>query len=144
GTATVTRSGDPTTVDLTSSKQEAVQGDRLIPASVEIPLNFFPKAPSSNINGQIIAVVGGVTQIGQYQVIVINRGTNDGLAVGDVLSVWQKGEPVRDRVKGGSVLLPDEIAGTAMIFKTYDRIAYGLVMEATQALHTLDYVRNPI
>jgi len=42
------------------------------------------------------------------------------------------------------VMLPDEVAGTAMIFKTYDRIAYGLVMEATQALHTLDFVRNPI
>jgi hypothetical protein len=144
GEGSVTRSGDPTTMKLTSSKQEAVHGDRLIPASVEIPLNFFPKAPSTDINGQIMAVVGGVTQIGQYQVIVVNRGTNNGLAVGDVLSVWQKGFAVNDRVSGGSVMLPDEVAGTAMIFKTYDRIAYGLVMEATQALHTLDYVRNPI
>ncbi|MDH3428508.1 MAG: LysM peptidoglycan-binding domain-containing protein [Gammaproteobacteria bacterium] len=143
GDGVVTRGGDPTTMNLTSSKQEAVQGDRLIPAAVEIPLNFFPKAPSSNIEGQIIAVVGGVTQIGQYQVVVMNRGSNDGLAVGDVLSVWQRGEVVKDRVEGGSVRIPDEQAGTLMVFKVYDRIGYGLVMEATQALHTLDYVRNP-
>jgi hypothetical protein len=139
----VSRSGDPATMALTSSKQEAIQGDRLIPTSVEIPLNFFPKAPSSEIDGQIIAVVGGVTQIGQYQVVVMNRGSNDGLAVGDVLTVWQKGEVIKDRVEGGSVRIPDEEAGILMVFKAYDRISYGLVMEATQALHTHDYVRNP-
>ncbi len=143
GEGTIRRSGDPASMALVSSKQEASQGDRLIPTSVEIPLNFFPRAPSSNIDGQIIAVVGGVTQIGQYQVVVMNRGSNQGLSVGDVLTVWQKGEEVRDRVKGGNVRLPDEPAGTVMVFKVYDRIGYGLVMEATQALHTLDYVRNP-
>ncbi len=137
GEGTIRRSGDPASMALVSSKQEASQGDRLIPTSVEIPLNFFPRAPSSNIDGQIIAVVGGVTQIGQYQVVVMNRGSNQGLSVGDVLTVWQKGEEVRDRVKGGNVRLPDEPAGTVMVFKVYDRIGYGLVMEATQALHTL-------
>jgi LysM repeat protein len=143
GEGTIRRSGDPATMALTSSKREAVQGDRLIPTAVEIPLNFFPKAPSNTIDGQIIAVVGGVTQIGQYQVVVLNRGSNNGLAVGDVLSVWQRGPTVRDRVEGGKVRLPDEQAGIVMVFKVYDRIGYALVMEATQALHTLDYVRNP-
>jgi len=143
GEGTIRRSGDPATMALTSSKQEAVQGDRLIPTSVEIPLNFFPKAPSGNIDGQIMAVVGGVTQIGQYMVVVVNRGSNHGLSVGDVLTVWQKGEVVRDRVRGRRVRLPEEPAGTVMMFKVYDGIGYGLVMEATQALHTHDYVRNP-
>ena len=144
GEGTIRTSGDPASMALTSSKQEATQGDRLIPTSVEIPLNFFPKAPSSNIDGQIISVVGGVTQIGQYHVVVMNRGSNHGLGVGDVLTVWQRGAVVRDRVEGGNVRLPDEEAGTVMVFKTYDRISYGLVMEATQAIHTEDFIRNPI
>jgi LysM repeat protein len=143
GGGTVRRSGDPATFAIETSKREADQGDRLIPAAVEVPLNFFPKAPSSNIDGQIMAVVGGVTQIGQYQVVVINRGSRDGLGVGDVLSVWQRGIAVKDRVAGGNVRLPDEVAGTVMVFKVYDEIGYGLVMEATQAIHTLDFVRNP-
>jgi len=144
GQGTMRRTGDPSTFALTESKQEAKNGDRLVPTSVEVPLNFFPKAPSSAINGQIIHVVGGVTQIGQYQVVVMNRGTNHGLAVGDVLTVFQKGAVVRDHVKGGNVKLPEEDAGTVMVFKVYDRIAYALVMEATQALHIHDFVRNPI
>jgi LysM domain len=144
GQGTVRRSGDPTTFALTESKQEAKQGDRLVPTAVDVPLNFFPKAPSSSIDGRIISVVGGVTQIGQYQVIVMNRGSRHGLAVGDVLTVFQNGPKVRDHVSGGSVELPDEQAGTVMVFKVYDRISYGLIMEATQAIHVQDHVRNPV
>ena len=143
GDGRLVRGGDPATVALTDTSMEAKPGDRLLPEEVDIPLNFFPRAPSAAIEGRIIQVVGGVTQIGQYMVVVLNRGTNHGVSVGDVLTVFQAGEEVEDRFAGGKVLLPEEEAGTLMVFKTYDRISYGLVMEATQAIHTLDMVRNP-
>ena len=143
GEGSLRRGGDPATVALTSTVQEGVAGDKLIPAAVEVALNFFPKAPSRQVDGRIISVVNGVTQIGQYQVVVLNRGTSNGLAVGDVLSIYQAGQVVRDRVEGGKVRLPDEEAGTLMVFKSYDRISYGLVMEATDPIHILDAVRNP-
>jgi len=143
GEGTLRRTGDPATVALTDSSEEAVPGDKLIPESVDIPLNFYPRAPSSAIDGRIISVVGGVTQIGQYQVVVLNRGSRDGLSVGDVLTVYQTGETIDDRFGGGKVRLPDEEAGTLMVFKVYDRIGYGLIMEATQAIHIHDTVRNP-
>ncbi len=144
GEGTLRRGGDPATLMLVKSNREAKQGDVLVPVSVEVPLNFYPKSPAGDVDGQIIAVVDGVTQIGQYQVVVLNRGLDHGLAIGDVLTVFQKGEVVRDHVAGGSVKLPDEQAGTVMVFKVYDRIGYGLVMEATQAIHIHDFVRNPI
>ena len=144
GEGTLRRGGDPATVRLTDSTQEAINGDRLLAENVDVPLNFFPKAPSTTIDGRIISVVNGVTQIGQYQVVVLNRGARHGLSVGDVLSVFQTGEEVPDRIRGGSVRLPDEEAGTVMVFKVYDGIGYGLVMEATTAIHLHDAVRNPI
>ena len=144
GSGTLRRGGDPSTLAITESTQEAKQGDLLIPADVGLPLNFFPKAPSSNIDGRIISVVGGVSQIGQYMVVVMNRGSSDGLTVGDVLTVFQDGPEVVDHVEGGTVKLPDESAGTIMVFKTFDNISYGLVMEATTAIHNHDHVRNPI
>jgi len=154
GEGAVSRGGDPATVHLIDTTREALQGDRLIPEAVDIPLTFFPKAPASAIDGKIISVVDGVSLIGQYQVIVINRGTRDGLANGDVLTVFQAGETVKDRFAGGklrggsllggeSVKLPDEEAGTVMVFKVYDRISYALVMEATSDIHVYDAVRNP-
>ena len=149
GEGLLARGGDPATVALTDTNREALSGDRLIPESVEIPLNFFPKAPDTEIDGRIIAVVDGVSMIGQYQVVVINRGARDGLAPGDVLAILQTGEVVRDHYASGSmfrsamVKLPDEEAGTPMVVKVYDRIGYGLVMEATTPIHVLDVVRNP-
>ena len=143
GDGTLRRGGDPATVALTDSSREAKPGDRLLPEAVDIPLNFFPRAPSSPIEGRIVSVVGGVTQIGQYMVVVLNRGSNNGVSIGDVLTVWQTGQKIDDRFGGGNVKLPDEEAGTIMVFKTFDRISYGLVMEATQAIHIHDTIRNP-
>jgi hypothetical protein len=143
GEGMLARGGDPATVALTDTNREALDGDRLLPETVDIPLNFFPKAPDMPIDGRIISVVDGVSMIGQYQVLVMNRGARDGLAPGDILTVFQAGEVVKDHTEGGNVKLPDEEAGTVMVFKVYDRIGYGLVMEATQPIHVLDAVRSP-
>ena len=152
GEGALARGGDPATVSLSDTNREALEGDRLVPETVDIPLNFFPKAPDIDVNGQIISVVDGVSIIGSHQVVVMNRGARHGLAPGDVLSVYQSGETVRDRYAGHSfgsfganekVKLPDEKAGTIMVFKVYDRIGYGLVMRATSDIHVLDAVRNP-
>ena len=151
GEGALSRGGDPATVSLIDTNREALAGDRLIPETVDIPLNFFPKAPDIDVDGRIISVVDGVSLIGQYQVIVLNRGARNGLAPGDVLTVFQTGEEVRDRFAGNSFLrkgevvkLPDESAGTIMVFKVYDRIGYALVMEATSDIHVHDAVRNPL
>jgi hypothetical protein len=144
GSGTLRRGGDPSTFAITESTMEAKQGDLLIPVEGSLPLNFFPKAPSGEVDGRIISVVGGVTQIGQYMVVVINRGSGDGLTVGDVVTVFQDGPEVIDHVEGGMVKLPDEAAGTVMVFKTFGELSYGLVMEATTAIHIYDHIRNPI
>jgi hypothetical protein len=143
GEGMMARGGDPATVALTDTNREALNGDRLLPETVDIALNFFPKAPDTLVDGRIISVVDGVSMIGQYQVIVMNRGARNGLAPGDILTVFQAGEIVDDRVEGGKVKLPDEEAGTVMVFKVYDRIGYALVMEAETPIHVLDAVRNP-
>ena len=144
GAGTLRRGGDPATVAITESTMEATPGDLLIPHVNTLPLNFFPKAPSGIVDGRIISVIGGVSQIGQFMVVVMNRGTASGLTVGDVLTVFQDGPEVVDHTKGGTVKLPDESAGTIMVFKTFDDISYGLVMESTRAIHNHDYIRNPI
>jgi hypothetical protein len=149
GEGALSRGGDPATIALTDTNREALEGDRLIPETVDIPLNFFPKAPDIDVEGRIISVVDGVSLIGQYQVVVLNRGARNGLAPGDVLSVFQAGEVVRDRYAGRSigggekVRLPDEESGTVMVFKVYDRIGYALVMEARDDIRVLDAIRNP-
>ncbi len=149
GDGTVRRGGDPSTLFVNESMREILNGDRLLSQDVTIPLNFFPKSPSTDIEGRIISVIDGVSRIGQYQVVVINRGERDGLQSGDVLRVMEAGDTVRDRyskkgfITGEEVRLPDEKAGTLMLFKIYDRISYGLIMTAESEIQVYDLVRNP-
>ena len=156
GQGQIRRGGDPATLHLSDSTREATAGDRLIDQDIDIPLNFFPKPPEVEVDGRIISVVDGVSLIGQWQVLVINRGRQHGISPGVVLSVFESGEFVRDRFKDGTsfspstlfggerVKLPDERAGTIMVFKSYDRISYALVMEAESEIAVMDAVRNPL
>ena len=82
---------------LTDSARETLEGDRLFAADTEVPLNFILSTPPENLQGRIISVVDGVELIGQYQVVVINRGTRHGVVPGNVLAIDQAGEVVRDR-----------------------------------------------
>jgi hypothetical protein len=147
GSAKLTRTGDPATLLLTSTEQEVLIGDRLLVSIKDEPIDaFYPKAPDSEISGSIISVVNGVDQIGQYHVVVLDRGASDGLQVGDVLAVEHRGEVVRDDVspsRWDKVKLPDEKAGHLMVFRTFDRVSFGLILDATRAMHLKDKVRNP-
>jgi hypothetical protein len=154
GAGHVTRIGDPATLIMTESARETEAGDKLFVGGVDVPLDFIPSAPKVKTDGRIIAVSDGVSIIGQYEVVVINRGAGDGLAPGNVLAVFQAGEVISDTVNKGflngmsrlvaaKVRLPDERTGTFMVFKTFDHMSYGLIMEATNVIRVADRVENP-
>ena len=99
--------------------------------------------PEDSFAGHIISVFDGVSQVGQYQVVVLNRGERERLEVGHALSVYQAGDVVRDTVSADpkdSVTLPDEYAGVALVFKTFEKVSYAIVMKANRAIHVGDRV----
>jgi hypothetical protein len=138
--------GDPATLTINKSTQEIRIGDRIMPSTEQdIALNYFPRPPEKNIKGSIISVLGGVSQIGRYNIVVIDKGTADGLLVGHELNIYKHGKIVTDNyslIKNDAVNLPDEIAGTLMVFRPFERVSYALVMKASQALHVLDKVKT--
>lgn len=132
------------TMLLKRTAQEVRSGDRLFATEERaINSNFFPSEPKQTINGTILDVPRGVSQIGQFDVVTINKGTRDGLVEGSVLAVYKTGETVRDRITGESVKIPDERSGLLMVFRTYEKLSYGLVLVASRQLAVRDTVRNP-
>jgi hypothetical protein len=146
GTSELKRIGDPAKLLLTSTDMEAIIGDRLIKEMEDEPLiDFQPRIPKTPIEGRIISVLNGVSQIGQYNVVVLNKGASAGLEAGHVLRIMQGGYEVRDIVKGRgeTVTLPLEQAGHLMVFRTFEKVSFALVMDAEKPLHVLDWVRSP-
>lgn len=131
-------------LDLVKTSQQVIEGDRLLTTeNRQLVTRFQPKAPDEYIEGFIISVPGGVTQIGQYSMIVINKGKRDGITEGAMLDIMKRGEVVRDRTKEEKVRLPAEKAGQMMVFRAYEKLSYALVTKATRALNVGDQVRSP-
>jgi len=98
GDVVVERAGDPATARIVRSTKEILTGDRLMPQQADEYPDFIPRAPDGGVEGSIISVVDGVSQIGQYQVVVLDRGATDGVLPGHVLAIYQKGVTVKDEL----------------------------------------------
>ena len=154
-TALVSRAGNPAKALLTDTARETLTGDKLLATDTNVPINFALRGPRNDVHGRIIAVIDGTQLIGQYQVVVLNRGKRHGVDAGVVLAVDTAGIVVTDRDAGTGfghyfgtsfdpkVQLPDERGGTVLVFKAFDRVSYALVVGASTALHVNDVVRNP-
>jgi hypothetical protein len=135
---------DIATLGLNRTSEEVRRGDRLLPDEERrISSTFYPSAPEQETNGYIISIEGGVSQVGSMDAVVINKGIRDGLEVGNVLAIYRVGEKVRDTVTDEIVKVPDTRAGLMMVFRTFDKVSYGLVLKATGPLAVMDKVKNP-
>lgn len=147
GAAELQTGGDPATLLLTATQREAFLGDRLLPVGDEkLLMQYQPHAPSWPLAGHIISVVDGVYEIGQYQIVVIDRGTANGVETGHLLEIYQEGLVQRDVVPGfanQTVTLPREKEGLLMVFRPFERVSFALVMKATRAIHLRDVVKAP-
>jgi hypothetical protein len=146
GDAQLNNTGDPARLTVVNSNREILAGDRLFDYRDDTFDPYFtPRPPENEVEAQIISVVDGLSEIGQYQTVVINVGETQSMRTGDVLAVWQKGPEVRDTVagKGTMVTLPDEHAGHVIVYKTFENVSYALVVNAERAMHVNDVVRNP-
>jgi nucleoid-associated protein YgaU len=126
------------------SNEELRQGDRLLHTEDRvINSTFMPSKPDFDIRGQMISVNTGVGNIGQYNVVVVNRGERDGLVEGNVLAIYKNGGIVRDPFTKEKIELPSERAGIMMVFRVFDKLSYGLILKATRPLAVMDEVRTP-
>jgi LysM repeat protein len=152
-TAVITRPGNPAKGLLTDSARETLRGDLVLAANNDTPASLTLRAPHTEVHGRIMSVIEGVQLIGQYDVVLINRGTQDGIDAGDVLAIDRVGEEARDVGtgedsaygfgRGRAVHLPNERAGTLLLFKSYDHMSYGLVVAESTFVRVADIVRNP-
>ncbi len=163
GEAQIMTGGDPTTLRITKSAREILKGDRLLPV-IHAPFDHAvtPSIPAMPIDAQVIDIPDAITQVATYQVIIINAGTHNGLVPGDLLRVSKPGAVVSDTYtqnpkeldknaepqgfeipKPPQVKLPDFPIGTAMVFRTYDRVSLALVVKTKRTIHIGDLVQTP-
>lgn len=137
-------SRDIGTLKLQRSNQQILLRDRLLPSD-EALMNavFYPSEPPEGVEGQILRVARGVKSIGQFDVVIINRGEREGLEPGNIFRVFLQGDRVRDPITDKRLQLPESEAGLMMIFRVFDRTSYGLILQADRVMEVGDSVRSP-
>jgi len=137
------REGELSKLALLTSRQEVRDGDLVMPLEqLELTGEFQPRPPEQAVEGRILAVPG-VRFIGRLHVVALDAGTRDGVKPGHVLAIEQQGELVSDPRTEEPVRLPGVDAGLVMVFRSYDRVSYGLVMQASRTLEVGDRVHSP-
>lgn len=155
GTVTLKRAAsgasDVHTFVVASAKEEMGAGDQLMPAPPTPLRNYAPHPPAQPVDARVLAIYGGVSHAGQNQVVSINRGALDGLDIGAVLQLYHDGQVVTDRTagtrwfgRGGQqVKLPDEQYGSLFVFRVFQHVSYGLIMQVTQPVQVGDVATSP-
>lgn len=153
GTAEFVQSGNevpaaavvPATFRITSTRLEAVVGDRLSPVPQQELIAYVPHPPANAVEGRIAAVYGDGLQAGQNQVVALNLGSRDGIERGHVLSLWRRGATATDATAGAktSMRLPDERHGTLFVFRVFDRTAYALILSVRDPVRAGDRFSQP-
>lgn len=147
GKGGVTSEYVPASLDLTSSKEEIRAGDRLLPAPPRVFLSYTPHAPRQDVDARVVSIYGSsaVANAAQNNVVAINLGTQDGIETGLVLKLMTKGAQIKDRTDESKIMikLPSENNGMAMVFRTFDRVSYALILDVRTPVRVGDRLTNP-
>ena len=136
----------PASIDIVAANEEVRVGDRLLPEPERLFQSYVPHAPAGKVDARIMSIYGNaVANAGQNQVVTINRGTRDGLETGHVLAILKSGkrmidptDPARTEIK-----LPDERNGLLLVFRSLEKLSYGLILEITDGVKVGDRLINP-
>ena len=136
--------GDVLTLDIRKSHEEVRILDRVVPTEeARIQSIFYPAASPAGVTGKVISVLSGVRDAGQFNVVALNRGAREGLEAGHVFAIYRKGELIKDPVKKETIQLPAERSGELMVFKVFEKVSYGLIMQSANVVSIGDEVREP-
>jgi hypothetical protein len=144
--AQLQRLADPAELKVTQVRGVIGEGDRLFADKPGVfPAEFVPHTPKNPVNAQIIAILRNISQVGRFNVVALNYGKTQGAKPGQVLAVMKAGRILKDKYAqqgNKQIKLPTKQIGTVMIFRTFPKVSYALVMKAQQAIRVLNKVQR--
>ncbi|MBK9572252.1 MAG: LysM peptidoglycan-binding domain-containing protein [Rhodoferax sp.] len=136
----------PAAIDIVAAKEEMQVGDRLVPEPERQLLSYIPRSPSGTVDGRIVSVYGNaVVNAGQNQVVAINLGSKHGIESGHVLAILKAGTRMVDKTDPAwpSIKLPDERNGLLMVFRTFEKVSYALILDIRDGVRIGDRLVAP-
>lgn len=153
GEGIITRSGDIASLKINNSFREVLPGDRLLNIENIQPLQNWPTSVThEQLDAQIIALPEALSHVGSYQIVIINAGHQHQLSPGQLLSIRRHINPshlnnirLHKTNTKTSFDLPfstHKTLGTALAFRVFEKVSYGLILSAKRPIRIGDRVGN--
>jgi hypothetical protein len=139
------RHGDESSkMTVLSAYEELAMGDRLRAVSVEaVARHFYPSPAPEHLRGHIVDVPSGLGEAGPMATVVLNLGLDDAVEAGAVFRIYRSGVIRDDPVAGGRFKLPEEAIGLVLVYRTFERLSFALITDASQSIRTGDTIISP-
>lgn len=142
GDVRVDVSGQVATLQVLRASEEIGLGDRLVKATEAGLVNFSPRLPSKSVSGQVVAAYGGVADAGTYTTVIVNRGSAQGLDVGNVLFAYKKGLAIKkERREEADLRIPAIKSANLFVYRVFPAVSYALVLDSTLPVNRGDVVQ---
>ena len=165
GTGQVLKRGDiendvPSTMNIGSVKREIHAGNYVVPINEGqlLPAVFSMKAANKSLRGAIVKATSNGREFAKLEVVMINRGLDHDVTVGDVMAIKRTSPAVVDtgdgpayvaetstwnRITGGDYKMPTEKLGELMVFKVYQKASMALILHTEKPARINDLITAP-
>lgn len=138
GDVRVDEAADVSTLSILQAKEEIGIGDRLIRANEKAFINYVPRLPDHAVAGKVISIYGAVADAGSFTTVVINRGADNGLEVGNILFTYKKGIPVKGESGEPKRVTPPVKSANLFVYRVFPKLSYGLLLNGTLPVNVGD------
>tara|TARA_R110000737_G_scaffold58506_4_gene84703 strand:- start:843 stop:1934 length:1092 start_codon:yes stop_codon:yes gene_type:complete len=169
GTGKALQSGNmskkqPSTIYVDGATREIRSGAFVVPVNddQQYPSIFAMRPSTLDSEGLIIGSVTKLREFAKLDVVMLNKGNDQAVQAGDVLSVSRKSPAVIETDDGPKYAtddsswnkfannsnnsdydMPTEVVGQVMVFKVYDKVSMALILHSEKPLRVLDGVTAP-
>lgn len=137
----------PATLGITAIREEIRAGDRLLPMPERGFVSYTPHAPEQEVDARVVSIYNSsaLANAAQNQVITLSAGEHDGLRTGHILKLLTQGARIQDKTDPArpTIKLPSENNGMAMVFRTFERVSYALILNVQTTVRVGDRLVNP-
>ena len=144
GRAKLVRPGRLPVLEVMTSIREVQAGDRLIPWRPGQPTPYYyPRPPHKLVKGEVVAATHNNRNLGTYAVLAVDLGKNAGMRRGYVLRIYSRRRDFSDPITKATIRGGRQPLGLLMIFRTFAKVSYGVIMQARREIHVGDQVATP-
>lgn len=123
------------------ARREITVGDYLLPLSTPSGVSPENMSPAS-VDALIVSIHDGTLYAAQHQIVAINKGVRDGIREGVQLRLYAAADRRGDSAMQHPPAFQEE-RGRLLVFRVFDRVSYGLIVQASAPVQIGDKARAP-